>query len=258
MQNKIIIGNWKMNPASTKEAESLFTGVAKNILKIKNTKIVICPPFLYTEKLKKISKKIILGAQDLFPGEVGAFTGAVSSFMLSNIGVKFVILGHSERRAMGETNIDINKKIKSAIANGLCPILCVGETVRDPNHEYFNLVKTQLEECLSGIKKSLISDIIIAYEPVWALSSTVDRRDATALDSEEMVIFIRKVLTDKFGAESASARILYGGSVNEKDALDFLEHGGVDGLLVGKASLDVKKFTEIIKITENLYGRRSS
>ncbi len=246
----MVVGNWKMNPLTHKEAEKLFDAVAKSLLWVKKTEVVICPPFLYVEKLKKLSRKIFLGAQDVFPGDVGAFTGEVSSGMLYELGTRYVILGHSERRSFGESNSDINKKIKGALVVGLRPILCVGESARDENHGYFSLVKTQIEECLAGISKNSISKVIIAYEPIWAISSTPGRKDATAQDSLEMAIFIRKVLSDKFGKDSGSLRILYGGSVNEKDALEFLKNGGVDGLLVGKASLDAKKFVEIIKICE--------
>ena len=124
--------------------------------------------------------------------------------------------------------------------------------MRDESHGYFNLVKTQLGECLSGVKKTLISKIIIAYEPIWAISSTVNRRDAAPADSREMAIFIRKILSDKFGSDAGRIRIIYGGSANEKDAEDFLRNGGVDGLLPGRASLDAKKFVEIIRIAESL------
>lgn len=257
MNKKIIIGNWKMNPASSIEAEKLFSAVAKNVSRIKKTKeieVVICAPFLYLEKLSKIrTSKIKLGAQDAFPGDVGPFTGEVSGEMLYNIGARYVILGHSERRSMGESNTDINKKIKSALASGLRPIVCVGESMRDLDHNYFNLVKTQLENCLKGISKSSISKIIIAYEPVWALSSTPDRRDATAADSKEMAIFIRKVLSGISTPQIAKeTRVIYGGSFNEKNAGEFLEHGGVDGALPGKASLDANKFSEVVKIAENI------
>jgi len=171
--------------------------------------------------------------------------------MLYNAGIKYVILGHSERRTLGETNELVNKKIKGSLSAGLTPVLCVGESMRDENHSYFNLVKTQLEECLNGVKKTFASKIIIAYEPIWAISSTLNRHDATSADSREMAIFIRKVLYDKFGAEASRIRVIYGGSVNEKDALDFLNNGGVDGLLSGRASLNAKKFAEIINIAEN-------
>ena len=254
MSKKIIIGNWKMNPLVLKEAEKLFSLVAKGIYGVKKTEIVICPPFLYIEKLKKISKKISLGAQNAFIGDVGAFTGEVSVEMLYEIGARYVILGHSERREMpvrlggGETNEIINKKIKSALVAGLIPILCVGESSRDENHGYFNFVKNQLEECLNGVSKNSIAKIIIAYEPIWAISSTPDRRDATPDDCREMVIFIRKILSDKFGKDAIGMRIMYGGSVNEKDAENFLKNGSVEGLLVGRASLDPKKFVEIVKL----------
>ena len=252
MSKKIIIANWKMNPLTERDAEKLYGGIAKEVSKIKETGIVICPPFIYLEKLKKINKKIVLGAQDAFWGEVGAFTGEVSSEMIANIGVKYVILGHSERRAFGESNEIINKKLKAAISSGLSPILCIGENDRDESHEYFNFIKNQLLACINGVSKNLLYKIIIAYEPVWAISTTLNRRDATPADAKEMSIFIRKIISDKLGTGMKMPKIVYGGSVNNKDAGEFIEHGGVDGLLVGRASLDVKKFTDIVKICEAL------
>ena len=252
LNRKIIIANWKMNPLTLKEAEKLFNDAVKNVSLVKNTEIVVCPPSLYLEKLRKFSKKTIIGAQDAFPGDIGAFTGEVSTEMLYSLGARYVILGHSERRALGETNEDVNKKIKSALATGLRPILCVGESMRDDSHDYFNLIKTQIETCLAGVSKNSTPKIIIAYEPVWAISTTPNRRDATAEDSQEMSIFIRKILFDKFNKEAPKIRIIYGGSVNEKTAEDFLRNGGVDGLLVGRASLDAKKFGLIVKICETL------
>ena len=254
MAKKIIIGNWKMNPVSSKDAEKLFISIVKFLNRKTRTEVVICPPFLYLENLKSSSrtKKISLGAQDAFWAEIGAFTGEVSPDMLYNFSARYVILGHSERRTLGETNETVNKKIKAALSAGLIPVLCVGESVRDESHDYFDLVKTQLGECLSGVKKTSVAKIIIAYEPVWAISSTINRKDATSADCLEMIIFIRKILTDKFGSESKKMRIIYGGSANEKDAEDFLRNGGVDGLLVGRASLDAKKFIEIVKICEAL------
>lgn len=252
-QRTIIVGNWKMNPLTFKEAEKLFSSVAQNLSRTKQTDIVVCPPFIFLDSLTKIrTSKIKLGAQDAFWGNVGAFTGEVSAEMLYSLGVRYVILGHSERRTLGETNALVNKKIKSALSAGITPILCVGESVRDENHRYFNLVKIQVGECLTGISKNSISKIIIAYEPIWAISSTLNHQDATPENSLEMTIFIRKILSDKFGPEASRMRIIYGGSVSEKDAENFLRNGGVDGLLLGRASLDAKKFTEIVKICEAL------
>lgn len=253
-KKKIIVGNWKMNPRSLKEAEKLLSGVIKGISVIRKTEIVICAPFIYLERLFSLLKtkhatlKVSLGAQNVFPGDTGPYTGEVSAEMLDNVGVKYVIVGHSERRVMGENNGDINKKIKYLLSAGLRPILCVGENIRDEQHSYYNFVKTQLEECLLGISKNLLSKIIIAYEPVWAISSTPEHKDANPQDCMEMVIFIRKVLSDKFGKDASSMRIIYGGSVNSKNAKDFLLNGGVEGLLVGNASLNAKKFSDIVKI----------
>lgn len=242
-----------MNPLTLKEAQKLYSGVSKNISKIKKTDVVICAPFIYLAGLKKLSKKISLGAEDAFAGDVGAFTGQVSAEMLYEIGARYVILGHSERRALGESNLDVNKKLKSALASSLTPILCVGETVRDDGHEYFNIVKTQIVECLAGINKNVFKDIIIAYEPVWALSTTANRKDATSHDANEMAIYIRKVLSDLSNPEIVNKiRVIYGGSANEKDAGEFLVNGGVDGLLAGRASLTMEKFVSIIKIAETI------
>lgn len=255
---RLIVGNWKMNPSSFKEAEKLFIEITKLISHFKKTDIIICPPFIYLEPLSLLLKaknyklKASLGAQDSFWENGGAYTGEVSSEMLYNVGVRYVILGHSERRQMGEDNNFINKKIRGALSSGLIPVLCVGESERDLDHNYFNLVKVQLLECLNGISKSSISKVIIAYEPIWAISSTKDRKDARPEDCKEMTIFIRKILSDKFGSESSRVRIIYGGSVNEKDAESFLKDGGINGLLPGKASLDPKKFSKIIEICETL------
>jgi triosephosphate isomerase len=251
MQKKrIIIANWKMNPLSAKEAEKLWKGVAKNISALKKTEVVICPPFIYLEQLKKLSRKIMPGAQNAFFGDTGAFTGEISSEMLYSMGTQYVILGHSERRARGETDSDINKKVKSSLGSGLRPVLCVGENARDEEHCYFNVVKDQLEAGLSGVAKNFLKNLIVAYEPVWAISSTPGRRDAVSEDSSEMAIFIRRILHDKFGRDASRVKIIYGGSVNDRDAEGFLYRGGVDGLLVGKASLHAEKFAKIIKLSE--------
>jgi triosephosphate isomerase len=173
--------------------------------------------------------------------------------MIYNLGVKYVIVGHSERRSSlagaGEINEIVNKKVKAAISAGLIPILCVGENVRDENHEYLNFVKKQIEECLNGVSKNLIAKVIIAYEPVWAIGKGAF--PATPEEFREMNIFIKKILSDKFGVKEASkVKIIYGGSVDDKNALDFIKDGQADGFLPGRASLDAEKFSKIIKICE--------
>ncbi len=249
ISKKIVVGNWKMNPLTLKEAEKLLTQIVKQDIFSSKVEVVVCPPVLYFNNLKKITKKISLGAQDAFYEEKGAYTGEVSVEMLANMGVKYVILGHSERRAAGETNQTINKKIKATLSSGLTPILCVGEKERDENHEYLNLIKIQVEECLSGISKNSVSKIIIAYEPVWAIGKGA-AREATSEEYREMSVFIRKILSDKFGAKMLEGmRTIYGGSVHPENAESFLKEGGADGFLVGRDSLDPKKFGEIINIS---------
>lgn len=243
-----------MNPLSVKEAEKWFRSMIKLSSVIKKTEVVVCAPFVYLDRLSKIrTSKLKLGAQNSFLGDVGPFTGEISPEMLYGVGARYVIVGHSERRALGETSELLNRKIKSALSTGLLPIVCVGERERDAEHNYFEIVKAQIIECLKGVSKDSIAKIIFAYEPVWSISTTENRRDATSIDAREMVIFIRKVLSDVSSTEIAHrVRILYGGSVTSKDAEDFLKNGEVDGLLVGKASLDSKKFFEILNICETL------
>ncbi len=256
MSKKIIIGNWKMNPSFLMQAEDLFKSIQKNISSKIKTDIIICPPNIYLPSFAKTLagkeklKKIFLGAQNVSYEEKGAFTGEISAEMLKDIGVKYVILGHSERRMMGEDNFDINKKIKASLFAGLVPILCVGEKERDENHKYLNFIKNQIEECLNGVVKNSVSKIIIAYEPVWAIGKNA-KREAIPKEFLEMSIFIRKILSDKFGVKSIKkTKVIYGGSVNPKNVLDFLKEGEADGFLVGRDSLNPKKFTEIIKICE--------
>ncbi len=257
MSRKICIANWKMNPASSKEAEILFKNTAKAASGLKKTEIVICPPVLYLEKIKKLSgrsaKKIYIGAQDAFWKEEGAFTGQVSALQLREAGAKYVILGHSERRdhssGGGDTNETVNKKLKASLAIGFSPVLCFGEPSRDEEHQYLNFIRKEIEECLSGIPKEALSKIIVAYEPIWAIGKGATA--ATAEECREMVIFARKVLSDKFGLSSAErVKIIYGGSVDERNVAEFLNNGEVDGFLVGRASLDAGKFSNIVNACE--------
>lgn len=241
-----------MNPSSAKEAEAIFRRSLSYASAAKRVETVICPPFPFLYRLKKISGKILLGGQNVSSlSGTGAFTGEVSAEMLYDAGARYVILGHSERRAMGEMDIGINKKVRNALSAGLRPILCVGEKERDSKHEYFNLIKKQVSMCLDKVARSSAEKIIIAYEPVWAISTTENRRDASPEDFAEMAIFIRRVLSEKFGVSQAGkVRILYGGSVTPRNALSFLKEGGADGLLVGHDSLNPKKFGKIIQICD--------
>jgi triosephosphate isomerase (TIM) len=172
--------------------------------------------------------------------------------MLSLLGIKYAIVGHSERRTMGESNNEINKKIKALLSVGIVPIVCIGENKRDENHQYFNVVKTQLKECLSNLPKGLISKTIVVYEPVWSISTSLEHHNAKGKDINEMTIFIRKIISDIYSSDIAKkVRMLYGGSVNEKNVLEFLSSNLIEGFLIGGASLDSKKFNKIVQIVEN-------
>ena len=246
---KLVIGNWKMNPAGLKEAKTNFLAVKKEAAKFKNVETALAAPFVYLPELGKLaSASLGLAAQNVSSEKEGAFTGEVSAAMLKATKTKFVLVGHSERRALGETNAFINKKLRAVLAAKMTPVLCVGETERDHDMWYLSTVKTQVEECFAGIAKAAVANIVIAYEPVWALSTTANRRDATPEDYLEMRIYIKKILADMYGANAAEkVRILYGGSVDEKNAGAFLALGHADGLLPGRASLTPKKFLKILQ-----------
>ncbi len=251
---KLIVGNWKMNPKSLRDARTNFLSIKKEASKFKNIDAAVAAPFVYLPELaKSVSLGFGLAAQNISSAKEGAFTGEVSAGMIAPMKIRYVIVGHSERRSLGETNAIVNKKVELVLANKMTPIICVGETERDTTMWYLSVVKTQIEECLAGIPKSALSRLVIAYEPVWALSSTENRRDATPEDCQEMMIYIRKVLADIFGAVAAEkVRILYGGSVDEKNAVGFLVGGKADGLLPGRASLTPKKFVAILQTANNL------
>jgi triosephosphate isomerase len=248
---RIIVANWKMNPQSAKEAHGIITGLVPALKNLKNTQAVICPSFVHLNlKSKIVNHKFSLGAQDVFWEEEGAYTGGVSSKMLKGLGVTHVIIGHSERRAhFEETNEMVNKKVLKALAAGLKVILCVGEKERTDN-EPPQIVKDELLLDLRGVATQKAKNLIIAYEPIWAIGSG---HADTPEDLFGMVIYIRRTLLDIFGRNLAEKiPVLYGGSVDDGNTADFLKVRGIHGLLVGRASLDVKKFGNILKIASSL------
>lgn len=254
-KNKIlIVANWKMNPDSILKVNELIKKFDFSVSK--NREIVICPPapFIYpllqivkNNNLNKKIKNVKIGAQNISEYESGAYTGEYSGKQIASIGASYVILGHSERRRMGEESLDVAEKVRIAIKNNLTPIVCVGESVRDEKGQYHNFVQEQILISLGNISKNNISKVIIAYEPVWAIGKDA-KRETTKEEALEMNIFIKKIISDKFGKNAAeNATILYGGSVNEKNYEEYLEYSRFNGLLVGGASLDAKKFNVICK-----------
>ncbi|MEK7647033.1 MAG: triose-phosphate isomerase [Patescibacteria group bacterium] len=242
---KIIIANLKMNPATLGEAEKLLKEIKRGRTS-RGMEVVFCPPFVYLGALyKKVGMGVKLGAQDAFWKEFGAFTGEISPLMLKKMGVSYVILGHSERREhLGETDQMINHKVKAALKVGLKVVLCVGERERVPD-ELPPLVRQELVAGLAGISKRLARNIIVAYEPLWAIGTGHPDSPENLF---EMSIYIRRIILDIFGKPAAhNMPVLYGGSVDDKNARAFLEADGVNGLLVGGASLDAKKFKKILE-----------
>lgn len=244
---KIIVANWKMNPTAVKEAEKISRDIVKYSPKLKNAEIVICPPFIYLDRLSK--QNIKLGGQDVFWEGRGAFTGEISPAMLKDIGAKYVIIGHSERRQkLDETGEMINKKIKAALKSGLKVIFCVGEKERDEAGEYLKFIKNEIQEGLAGVSKKDSKNLIIAYEPIWAISSNKGSRPDTPEEFLQTAIYIRRILFFKFGSKTAhNTPILYGGSVDASNAGDFVNIGNAQGLLVGRASLNAQTFADILK-----------
>lgn len=247
----LIVANWKMNPSSKKLAKNILTKVKKNTSRLSRVETVVCPPFVYMLEVKTTTR-FILGSQDMFWEPEGSFTGYVSNLQLKDMGVKYSIIGHSERRALGESDIEINKKIKVSISSNITPIVCVGEKERNGNGDHFAFIREQIESAFAGVSKSVIKDVVIAYEPVWAIGKNA-KRSASTGEIFEMTIFIKKVLSDIYQTKSVpSTRVLYGGSTNDKNIEDILKNGGVDGVLVGGASLDPLIFGNMLKIAEKI------
>lgn len=249
---KIVIGNWKMNPAAFEEGKTLIAGIKKQLAKKKGGKIaslVICPPNLYLRDVAKLLEKtkIMPGVQDVASFEnVGSKTGSVSAVMARNSGAKYAVIGHSERRAAGETDLDVNKKTLLAIAAKMTAVVCVGESSRDASGDYLEFIRAQVQAALEKVEKKDLSEVIIAYEPVWAIGA---KEAMTPHDLHQMSLYIRKVLIEIFGADwGPNIPVLYGGSVTPLNALGIVRDGAVDGLLVGRDSLSAENFVEIARL----------
>lgn len=236
-RKKVVAGNWKMN-LNTKEAKDLCSKLL-NDCNTNKVDVIFCVPFTNFNAVNSVinGTNIKLGAQNFYYEEKGAFTGEISADMLLDSDVKYVIIGHSERRQIfKEDNEMINKKIKSALSKGLIPIVCCGETLtqREQN-ETLDFIKSQIVTAFDGINSNDVTKIIIAYEPIWAIGTG---KTATSDEAEEVCAYIRKVIKDLYNSDlSEQIRILYGGSVNAKNAKELFEKENIDGGLVGGASL---------------------
>ncbi|MDP2668604.1 MAG: triose-phosphate isomerase [bacterium] len=250
---KIIIANWKMNPKSLSDAVKLAQKVSSETRSLRNAEVVLAPPFVYMPAVAKFAgktKKTKLAVQNVFyekgpPAGGGAYTGEVSLEQVKQFGAGFVIVGHSERRAIGETDEIIQKKLKIVLEGGLKAILCIGEKERNKEEAFPVIMRHELHSALLKIKKSALRNLIVAYEPIWAIGTG---HAETPEHAFEITILIRRDLYKIAGRSIASKiPIIYGGSVTSKNAASFIKDGGMDGLLVGSASLLAQEFVKIVK-----------
>jgi triosephosphate isomerase len=247
MRTPLFAGNWKMFK-TVHEAVAFakeFKGAVKDVIGVD---IVLAPPFTAVHAVAEAvrASNIAVAAQDVYWEREGAFTGEVSAAMVREAGAEYVIVGHSERRRLcGETDVMVNRKLIAAIAADLTPIVCVGETLEErEGSRTFTVIDRQLKDGLDGTTPEQVADLVIAYEPVWAIGTG---RNATAAQAQEVHAHIRGRLRQWFGADTAErCRILYGGSVKPDNIAELTREADVDGALVGGASLEVKSFGEIV------------
>lgn len=246
MRKPVIAGNWKMHKTSA-EARAFFRAL-KAAKETKGVETVICAPFTALPALVEAAKDsgIGIGAQNMHWEEKGAFTGEISPVMLKDLGVQYVILGHSERRSyFAETDETVNKKVHAAFAHDLIPIVCVGETLEEREAgQTKQVVGQQVEKALAGLASEQVKRVIIAYEPVWAIGSG---KASTADDAQEVIGFIRKMVANQYDQQVANeVRIQYGGSVKPDNIGAFLDQPDIDGALVGGASLEPESFDRLV------------
>ena len=248
MRKKIVAGNWKMNTLPAEGVE-LAKGVAAGKAEVCDcVNFIVCPPFTHLHSVIETLKgsNIAVGAQDCATEAKGAYTGEVSAAMIAALGCEYVILGHSERRQYyGETSETLNKKMAQAYANNLKPIYCVGENLEEREAgRHFEVCKQQLEEVVFNLTEEQFADLVIAYEPVWAIGTG---KTATAEQAEEIHAYIREVLHSKFGTAAEECAILYGGSCKPSNAGEIFSKENVDGGLIGGAALKAEDFIGIGK-----------
>lgn len=252
MRKKIVAGNWKMN-LNFEEGVSLFSEIV-NMVKdevVGNQEVIVCTPFIHLSTVAKLSenvKNVNIGSQNIHQAESGAYTGEVSASQVKSVGVAYVILGHSERRAyFGESDSLLAEKVNAALKHDLKPIFCIGETKEErESGKFFDVIKTQLTDGVFHLSKEEFAKVVLAYEPVWAIGTGLT---ASPEQAQEVHAFIRETIANHYDAATAEATtILYGGSCNPSNAPTLFSQKDIDGGLIGGASLKSRDFLEIVKV----------
>jgi triosephosphate isomerase len=246
----LVAGNWKMHK-TVEEAEELIQALLPRVSSVERAEVAICPPYTALQAMVDSTRgsRVAVCAQNMHQAAEGAFTGEVSAPMLTEIGVHGVILGHSERREyFNETDKALSHKVPAALEAGLLPILCVGETEEERDEgDTERKLRHQVQEDLARVDTDRLGDVVIAYEPIWAIGTG---RVATPEEAEEAIAFVRALVGDRSREQGGRTRILYGGSVKPDNAADLLALPDIDGALVGGASLDAESFAAIVAAAE--------
>lgn len=233
------------------EAEELVRGLKKRVAGVEDVEIAVCPPSIDLVSVQEIIKdsNIKIGAQNMHWEDFGAFTGEISGPMLTEMEIDYVIIGHSERRQyFGETDQSVNRKVQAAFEYGLNPIICVGETLEErEDGKIESKIENQVKSALAGLEAEQIPQVVIAYEPIWAIGTG---ESATAEEANRVIGMIRDIIEDIYPGQSESVRIQYGGSVKPHNIEEFMAKEDIDGALVGGASLEAESFAQIVRKTE--------
>ena len=248
---KLIVANWKMNVTSEKDATGLFLSIKNVVSKLEYTQMICCPPHMYVNQVAQRvdNKNYRVGGQDAYAEESGSRTGETSVLMMKNAGAEYIILGHSERRHL-ETKLDISRKVTAVLEHEMIPIICVGEEMRD---KYWKkALAQQLKDVFNRVPKKDPQNIILAYEPIWAISSD-KKNPATSTEYMEALEVIKKELQKIFKTAAAVSKIrfLYGGSLDDKNIEDFLKNAEVNGFLVGRVSHDPRVLMTMFRLIED-------
>ena len=251
MSKTIVVANWKMNPSTWREARRLFEATKKVAEKAKHSFVIVAPPVIFLRELSGTYRgsRLVFAVQNAHFKANGAHTGEISLAQAKDARAAYAIIGHAERRASGETNDDAGRKVASALALKMIPILCVGESARTESGEQFNVVREQLRAGLADVPASALGRVLLVYEPLWTIGTPTTMNPS---EMHQMTIFMRKCAVETHGESGRALKILYGGGVDGKSAGAMLIEGDVRGFLVGRASVSASEFAKLLQAIEDI------